>query len=159
MAERFRAAIDGGSRGNPGPAAWAVALLDDDGTCPEGHAGTLGRATNNVAEYRALIEALRLAETAGAREVHIFADSELVVRQVRGVYRVKHPDLKPLFSEVMQRIRGFETFRIEHVPRERNRQADLLVNMALNRAGSDPGVADGSTFAVHEFFDPPLDAC
>jgi ribonuclease HI len=158
MAERFRAAIDGGSRGNPGPAAWAVALLDDDGGCPEGHAGTLGRTTNNVAEYRALIEALRLAEKAGAREVEIFADSELIVRQVRGFYRVKHPDLKPLFGEAMRRIRGFDRFRIEHVPRERNKQADLLVNMALNREESDPDPGDGATVAVHELFDPPLDA-
>lgn len=158
MAVRFRAAIDGGSRGNPGPAAWAVALLDGNGGCPEGRAGTLGRATNNVAEYRALIEALKLAEEAGAREVEIFADSELIVRQVRGLYRVKHPDLKPLFIEAMRRIRGFDAFRIEHVPRERNKQADLLVNMALNRAESGAEVLDGDEVTVHERFDPPLDA-
>jgi len=158
MAERFRAAIDGGSRGNPGPAAWGVALLDRDGGCPEGHAGTLGRTTNNVAEYRALIEALRLAEEAGAREVEIFADSELIVRQIRGLYRVKHPDLKPLFGEAMRRIRGFEAFRIEHVPRERNKQADRLVNMALNRAETGEGDFAGEALVVHEHFDPPLDA-
>jgi len=159
MAERFRAAIDGGSRGNPGPAAWGVAFLDDQGGCPEGHAGTLGRATNNVAEYQALIEALRLAEASGARNVEIFADSELIVRQVRGLYRVKHPDLKPLLGEAMRRIRGFDAFRIEHVPRERNKQADMLVNMALNREESAPEIVDGAAVVVHEFFDPPLDAC
>ena len=158
MAERFRAAIDGGSRGNPGPAAWGVAFLDDEGGCPEGHAGTLGRTTNNVAEYRALIEALRLAEASGAREVEILADSELIVRQVRGLYRVKHPDLKPLFGEVMRRVRSFDAFRIEHVPRERNKQADLLVNMALNQAEADPEAGDGAAVSLHERFDPPLDA-
>jgi ribonuclease HI len=104
-----------------------------------------------------LIEALRLAEASGAREVEIFADSELVVRQVRGLYRVKHPDLKPLFGEAMRRIRCFPVFRIEHVPRERNKQADLLVNMALNRAESDPESAAAAAVAFHEFFDPPLD--
>jgi ribonuclease HI len=159
MAERFKAAIDGGSRGNPGPAAWGVALLDEGGGCAEGHAGTLGRATNNVAEYRALIEALKLAERSGARDVRIFADSELIVRQIRGLYRVKHPDLKPLFGEAMRRIRGFGSFRIEHVPRDRNKHADLLVNMALNRAEADGGSADAADVAVHEVFEPPLDPC
>ena len=159
MAERFRAAIDGGSRGNPGPAAWGVALLDGNGGCPEGHAGTLGRATNNVAEYQALIEALKLAEASGAQEVEIFADSELIVRQVRGIYRVKHPDLKPLFGEAIRIIRRLDAFRIEHVPRERNKQADLLVNMALNREESDREPLDGTGIRLHEFFDPPLDAC
>jgi ribonuclease HI len=118
----------------------------------------MGRATNNVAEYRALLEALRLADAAGARFVEIFADSELIVRQVRGLYRVKHPDLKPLFGEAMRRIRRFADFRIEHVPRERNKQADLLVNMALNREAAETEGADGTAVHLHEFFDPPLEA-
>ena len=130
--ERFRAAIDGGSRGNPGPAAWGVAILDENGLCLEGHAGTIGRATNNVAEYRALLEALRLAEESGARAVTIFSDSELIVRQIRGLYRVKHPDLKPLFQEAKKLIARFGTFRIRHVRREQNRHADGLVNAALD---------------------------
>jgi ribonuclease HI len=134
MAARFKAAIDGGSRGNPGPAAWGVAILNDAGECTDGHFGTLGRATNNVAEYHALLEALKLAEQRGADEVDIQADSELIVRQIEGRYRVRHPDLKPLFARAMQRIRRFESFRIRHVRREHNKDADRLVNVALNRA-------------------------
>jgi len=154
MAERFRAAIDGGSRGNPGPAAWAVAILDAAGEFREGYAGVLGRATNNVAEYSSLVEALKLAEQSGARQVEIFADSELIVRQIQGRYRVKHPDLKPLFGEAMRRIGGFESFRIEHVRREKNKQADRLVNAALDRA--EAGAGDGALM-VHETFEPSSD--
>ena len=134
MAVRFRAAIDGGSRGNPGPAAWGVAVLDGSGECTDGHSGLLGRATNNVAEYHGLLEALKLAEREGAEEVEIQADSELVVRQIEGRYRVRHPDLKPLFAQAMQRIGRFRSFRIRHVRREHNKEADRLVNIALDRA-------------------------
>jgi ribonuclease HI len=151
MAERFRAAIDGGSRGNPGPAAWAVAILDAAGEYREGYAGVLGHATNNVAEYSALVEALKLAEQNGAREVEIFADSELIVRQVQGLYRVKHPDLKPLFGEAMSRVEGFKSFRIEHVRREKNKQADRLVNVALDRAEAGAGE---DALKVHETIEP-----
>jgi ribonuclease HI len=131
---RFLAAIDGGSRGNPGPAAWGVAILAADGSYVEGHARAMGKATNNVAEYRGLIEALRLAGERGASRVEIRADSELIVKQIRGVYRVKHPALKPLYAEAIERIAGFHSFRIEHVRRENNKQADRLVNVALDRA-------------------------
>ena len=141
MAERFRAAIDGGSRGNPGLAAWGVVVLAEDGTVVEGHAGVLGRATNNVAEYHGLLEALRLAASRGATDVEIRADSELIVRQVRGVYRVRHPDLQPLWAEAMRTIGGFHSFRIEHVRREHNRDADRMVNVALDRAEADPAGA------------------
>ena len=134
MAARFRAAFDGGSRGNPGPAAWGVAVLDEDGGCTDGHSGLLGRATNNVAEYHGLIEALKLAEKHGAEQVELQADSELIVRQIEGRYRVRHPDLKPLFAEAMKRIGRFRSFRIRHVRREFNKAADRLVNVALNRA-------------------------
>jgi ribonuclease HI len=134
MAERFRAAIDGGSRGNPGPAAWGVAVLDEDGRLLDGHHGVIGHATNNVAEYHGLLEALRLAERLGAEDVEIQADSELIVRQIEGSYRVRHPDLKPLFAEARRRIDRFRSFRIRHVRREHNKDADRLVNVALNRA-------------------------
>jgi ribonuclease HI len=134
MAARFRAAIDGGSRGNPGLAAWGVAVLDEAGVCVEGHSGLLGRATNNVAEYHALLEALRLAERAGAAEVDIQADAELIVRQIEGRYRVRHPDLQPLHAEARRRIGGFRSFHIRHVRREHNREADRLVNVALDGA-------------------------
>ena len=109
MAERFRAAIDGGSRGNPGPAAWGVAVLDAAGTLVEGHGGYVGHATNNVAEYQALLEALKLATEREASDVEIRADSELVVRQITGVYRVRHPQLKPLYAEARRLIGGFDT--------------------------------------------------
>lgn len=138
MAGRFRAAIDGGSRGNPGPAAWAVAILDEDGERVEGHAGHIGHATNNVAEYRALIEALNLAVERKAEDVEIFADSELVVRQIQGIYRVKNPSLKPLYAEAVRLITALKAFRIVHVPRAQNKHADRLVNVALNRAEADP---------------------
>jgi probable phosphoglycerate mutase len=133
MAARFRAAVDGGSRGNPGPAAWGVAVLDEDDTYLEGRAGTLGRATNNTAEYEGLLRALALAAERGADEVEIRADSELIVRQVQGRYKVRHPDLIPLHAEVMRRIRRFPRFRIVHVRREENKDADRLVNLALDR--------------------------
>jgi ribonuclease HI len=134
MAEAFRAAIDGGSRGNPGPAAWGVAVLDDAGVCIEGHGEPIGKATNNVAEYQALLEALALAARRGATRVEIRSDSELLVRQIEGRYRVRHPALQPLHAEAARRIRAFESFRIVHVPREENKDADRLVNLALDRA-------------------------
>jgi len=138
MAGRFRAAIDGGSRGNPGPAAWAVAVLGEDGSRVEGHAGAIGQATNNVAEYSALIEALKLAVERGADDVEIFADSELVVRQIEGRYRVKNPNLKPLFAEAIRLAGRFAKFRLVHVRRDKNKDADRLVNLALDRAAADP---------------------
>lgn len=139
MAERFSAAVDGGSRGNPGPAAWAVAILDEHGSYVEGHAGYLGTATNNVAEYHGLLEALRLAAERHATAVELRADSELVVRQMEGNYRVRHPALLPLWQEATRRARSFRAFRIVHVPRGENRDADRLVNLALDRAAALPG--------------------
>jgi ribonuclease HI len=134
MADRFRAAFDGGSRGNPGTAAWGVAILDDDGRYLEGHAGALGHATNNVAEYHGLLEALRLAVERGADDVEILADSELIVRQIEGRYRVRQAHLKPRHGEATRLIRRIRRFRIAHVPRKENREADRLVNVALDRA-------------------------
>lgn len=138
MAGRFRAAIDGGSRGNPGPAAWGVAILDGQGGRVEGHAGHIGHATNNVAEYRALLEALALAIEREADDVEIFADSELVVRQIQGRYRVKNESLKILYAEAVRMISEFHDFRIVHLKREKNKHADRMVNVALDRAEADP---------------------
>jgi len=136
--ERFRAAVDGGSRGNPGRAAWGVAVLDDAGNLLEGHSGFLGHATNNVAEYRALLEALKLAEARGAARIELLADSELLVRQIEGRYRVKTPHLRPLYEEAMLRIRRFASFEIAHVVRGQNRLADRLVNDELDRHEAAP---------------------
>ena len=133
MAAPFRASFDGGSRGNPGPAAWGVALFDGQGELVEGHCGFIGRATNNEAEYRGLLEALDLALRREARVVEIRTDSELVVRQIEGRYRVKAPGLKPLYAEAMRRIRRLASFKIVHVRREFNKDADRLVNEALDQ--------------------------
>lgn len=149
MAARFRAAFDGGSRGNPGIAAWGVALFDDHDGYIEGHAGTLGHATNNVAEYHGLLKTLNIAIERGAEHVEIRSDSELIVRQILGKYRVRHPDLKPLYARAKQMIERFASFRIGHVRREQNRDADRLVNAALDRAA-----ADGSSEPI-EFVDRP----
>ena len=137
---QFRAAIDGGSRGNPGPAAWGVAILDDDGRYREGHAGTIGKATNNVAEYNSLLEALRLAAEHRAESVDLVADSELMVKQINGEYRVKNAGLRPLYEEARRRIRAFASFRIRAVRREANKEADRLVNKALDEAAGDLAV-------------------
>lgn len=141
MAVRFVAGFDGGSRGNPGPAAWGVVVLDAEGNPVEGHAGTIGRATNNVAEYTALLEALALAKEAGADEVELRADSELVVRQMNGAYKVRHPDLIPLHAEAKRRASAFARFAIGHVRRGENKAADRLVNKALDRADGAAGAA------------------
>jgi ribonuclease HI len=150
MAERFRAGFDGGSRGNPGPAAWGVVVLDGEGRPLEGFAGAIGRASNNVAEYNGLLQALAIAAERSAVDVELLADSELVVKQVRGEYKVRHPDLIPLHAEAMRRIARFAAFRIGHVPRAQNKAADKLVNRALNLA---EGGGDGGLVKVHETFE------
>ena len=150
MAERFRAGFDGGSRGNPGPAAWGVVVLDAAGRAVEGFAGAIGRATNNVAEYTALLEALAIALARDADDVELFADSELVIKQLRGDYKVKHPDLIPLHAEAVRLIARLRKFKIGHVPRERNKDADRLVNRALNLVESG---GDGVAVKVHETFE------
>ena len=150
MAERFRAGFDGGSRGNPGPAAWGVVVLDPDGRAVEGFAGAIGRATNNVAEYTGLLEALAIALAREADDVELLADSEVVVKQVRGEYKVKHPDLIPLHAEAVRRIATLRKFKIGHIPREKNKVADKLVNRALNLVESG---GDGAAVKVHETFE------
>ena len=126
---------DGAARGNPGPAAaaWVVTDPATGEVLVEGKEA-IGEATNNVAEYSGLLEALRMAGSAGAREVEILTDSELIARQIEGKYRVKNPGLKPLFAEAMKLIAGFDSFSIRHVRREENTEADRMVNRALNLA-------------------------
>ena len=124
--------IDGASRGNPGEAGFGAWVASPDGTPVAGLFGYLGRATNNVAEYQALIHALRYALERGARRVRIFSDSELVVRQIQGTYKVKHPDMVPLHREAAGLMARFEEASLRHVPRERNREADRLANQALD---------------------------
>jgi ribonuclease HI len=127
--------IDGGSRGNPGDAGFGVYVEGSDGSTTELY-GFLGRATNNVAEYQALLHALRHALARGAARVRIFSDSELVVRQVAGQYKVKHPDMIPLHQEARSLMRRFERATLDHVRREQNREADRLVNLAIDERSS-----------------------
>lgn len=124
--------VDGGARGNPGPAAIGVVISRPDGTVLDEFAERIGVATNNVAEYRALLRGLERAASLGAREVEIVNDSELVARQVTGVYKVKHPAMKPLHQEAISALRGFDRWEIRSVPRARNGHADQLVNAALD---------------------------
>ncbi len=121
--------IDGAARGNPGPAGAGAYFPADDGRPePLELFESLGVATNNEAEYRALLLALRAAEERGAEEVALAADSELLVRQMNGDYRVKAENLKPLFAEAIRRAKAFRRFSIRHVRREHNREADRLAN-------------------------------
>jgi ribonuclease HI len=126
--------VDGGSRGNPGPAAAAAVLSTPEGAVLDEAALTLGRATNNVAEYRGLLLGLERARELGATEIDVVNDSELVARQVNGAYKVKHPDMRPLYEEAMRALRSFERWSIRSVPRAQNAAADALVNQALDAA-------------------------
>jgi ribonuclease HI len=124
--------VDGGARGNPGPAAIGVVVSSPDGGVLDEFAERIGTATNNVAEYRALLKGLERAAALGAREVEIVNDSELVARQLNGVYKVKHPSMRPLYEQAISALRGFDRWRIRSVPRAQNAQADALVNAALD---------------------------
>jgi ribonuclease HI len=124
--------VDGGARGNPGPAAIGVVISTPDGHVLEELAERVGVATNNVAEYRALLRGLERAHALGAAELEIVGDSELVARQLTGLYKVKHPAMKPLYEQAMSALRAFDGWRIRTVPREQNARADELVNEALD---------------------------
>ncbi len=126
--------VDGGARGNPGPAAAGTVISTPDGEVIADAAEAIGVATNNVAEYRGLLLGLRKARELGATEVEVVNDSELVARQVNGTYKVKHPDMKPLHAEALQALRAFERWSIRSVPRAQNAGADALVNQALDAA-------------------------
>ena len=127
--------VDGGARGNPGPAAIAAVITDPDGEVVEERAESIGPATNNVAEYRALLLGIERARALGADEIELVGDSELVVKQVRGEYRVKDAALKELHNRVRQKLERFDDWSIRHVRREDNEHADRLVNETLDAAG------------------------
>lgn len=124
--------VDGGARGNPGPAAIGVVVSDADGNVVDELAEPIGRATNNVAEYRALLRGIEWARGLGADELEIVGDSELVARQLTGAYKVKHPSMKPLYDEAIAALRAFGRWSIRTVPRAENAGADALVNQALD---------------------------
>ncbi len=124
---------DGASRGNPGLAGAGVVLVDPNGEIALRHREYLGQATNNVAEYRGLLLGLKLARNLGIKKLRVHSDSELLVRQLNGVYRVKQPHLRTLWQEARGALQQFETCEIIHVPRELNREADRLANQAIDQ--------------------------
>ena len=126
---------DGGARGNPGPAGIGAVILDGQGKVIEKISKYIGEATNNQAEYKALIAGLTKARELGARELEVFLDSELVVKQLNREYRVKDKDLAPLFVQVYNISLGFKKIVFKHIRREKNELADKLVNLALDKAG------------------------
>jgi len=125
--------VDGGARGNPGPAGFGVVLEDERGQKVDALSGFLGHATNNVAEYSGLLAALEYATKHGHRALKVVADSELLVKQIRGEYKVKAPNLQDLYSKARVMIRSLEWFRIEHTLRGGNKEADALANEAMDR--------------------------
>jgi ribonuclease HI len=134
LPERVVVHVDGGARGNPGPAAIAAVVTNSNGGLIEQLGKPIGRATNNVAEYRALLLGIELAKSVGAREVDLVGDSELIVKQVKGQYRVKDAGLQPLHAEVKSALQGFDSWSIRHVKRAHNADADRLVNETLDAA-------------------------
>jgi ribonuclease HI len=130
---RYTANVDGGARGNPGPAAIGVVLRDGAAVVEE-VGETIGEATNNVAEYRALLRGIELATEHGATDLELIGDSELVVRQVEGRYKVKNAGMKELHEEVKRALGGLDSWSIRHVRRAENADADRLVNQALDGA-------------------------
>ena len=124
--------VDGGARGNPGPAAIGAVVSGPEGDLLDETSARIGDTTNNVAEYRALLLGLERARALGATEVEVVNDSELVARQVAGEYKVKHPGLKPLHAEALEALGAFERWSVRSVPRVQNARADALVNEALD---------------------------
>jgi ribonuclease HI len=128
------ASCDGGSRGNPGQAAFGYSIVTPDGEEIDAHGETIGIATNNVAEYTAVLRALGRCAELGAKRVHVRSDSQLLIRQLTGLYKIKHPNIRPLAIAVHDAARAFEQVTYEHVPRAENARADELVNLALDGA-------------------------
>ncbi len=140
-APAHRANIDGAARGNPGPASYGVVIRDGQGELVAKLKKYIGRMTNNVAEYYGLIAALDYAESHGIRALRVESDSELMVKQMQGQYKVKSEDLRPLFERAKKMSQGFQSFRIDHVYREQNREADALANEALDETSGVPSAA------------------
>src|SRR6266478_3290102 len=134
----YRANIDGGSRGNPGPASYGVVIRDPRGQVVAKLKKYIGRSTNNVAEYYGLIAALDYAQQHGIRALRVESDSELLVRQMLGQYKVKSPELRPLFERARKMAQTFASFKIEHVYRDQNAEADALANEALDETSGAP---------------------
>ena len=137
----WRANVDGGSRGNPGPASYGVVIRDPRGEVVARLKKYIGRTTNNVAEYYGLIAALDYAQSNSIKALRVESDSELLVKQMQGQYKVKSADLKPLYERAKKMSQALPAFRIDHVYREQNREADLLANEAMDEASGKPPAA------------------
>jgi tryptophan 2,3-dioxygenase len=155
--------VDGGARGNPGPAAAAAVVSAPDGRVLDEAAVTLGHATNNVAEYRGLLLGIERAAALGATDVELVNDSELIAKQVNGSYKVKHADLKPLHAQALKQLGGFASWSIRSVPRAQNAAADALVNRALDGEEVAPSAplpetvtAGGTDYATYLLIDDLL---
>lgn len=135
MTEQWTANSDGGARGNPGPGGAGIVIRDPSGAVVAAGGAFLGTVTNNVAEYEALVWAMRAARALGARHLRVLADSELVVKQLRGEYRVKNQGLMPLFAEAQALRSEFDDVRFDHVARALNAEADALANAAMDTCG------------------------
>jgi len=134
LPQRIVAYTDGGSRGNPGPAGAGVVLTDQDGSVLFSHGYYLGKATNNAAEYTAVIKALEKALKLGAGSIELVTDSELLARQISGRYAVRSPNIRPLYQKAIELLGRFSHWQVRHVPRAQNKQADRLVNKAMDAA-------------------------
>jgi ribonuclease HI len=124
---------DGGARGNPGPAAAAAILYDEHQKIIASNSRYLGAATNNIAEYQGVLIGLALARQGGVECIHLHLDSELVVRQIMGEYKVKHPGLRPLWEQVKRELLHFKQWQVGHIPRSENQEADRLVNKTMDQ--------------------------
>ena len=143
--KKLKIFIDGGSRGNPGHGACAAAVFDDKGVLVSEEGKYLGRCTNNFAEYNGLILALSIAGRLGAAELRVFSDSELLVKQFGGEYKIKDPVLKDLMADIKKEVRAFNSVTVSHIPRAENAHADRLVNVILDNA-----IARGNTGLARE---------
>lgn len=132
--KRLEIYIDGGARGNPGPAGVGVVVLDESGKRIKDVSKYIGEATNNIAEYSALLYGLEEALILRADEIKINLDSELVAKQITGEYRVKDPNIRPLFERALNMLKSFKNFEVNHIDRSKNKEADKLVNKAINLA-------------------------
>ncbi len=135
MNKKLSIYVDGGSRGNPGPSGIGVMVLDSRGKRVKNFSKYIGVVTNNVAEYTAVIYGLQEALIEKADEIELNLDSELAARQLKGEYRVKNSGIKPLFEQALHLLSGFKKFTIKHIAREKNKEADKLVNKAINLGG------------------------
>jgi ribonuclease HI len=152
----YTAHIDGGARGNPGPAGYGVVVQDASGRKVAELSEYLGHQTNNYAEYQGLLGVLRYALANGVKALKVVSDSELMVRQMKGIYKVKHPELRKLYEEAQQMVRKLEHFEIRHALREHNVDADRLANEAMDRGRpgrNTAGAAPISPAPVREEFD------